>query len=85
MPEIARFFGIVIYMTWRDHPPPHFHAVYGDHEALVGFDGKVLVGSLPGRALSMVREWLALHRDELEADWTLAVARKPLNPIEPLE
>ena len=49
------------------------------------FDGKVYAGSLPGRALSMVREWLALHRDELESDWALALQRKPLNPIEPLE
>lgn len=65
--------------------PAHFHAVYGEHEALMTFDGKVYAGSLPGRALSMVREWLALHRDELEADWTLAFARKPLKPIEPLE
>ena len=85
MPEISRFFGIVIYMNWRDHPPAHFHAVYGEHEALMTFDGKVYAGSLPGRALSMVREWLALHRDELEADWTLAVARMPLKQIEPLE
>lgn len=42
-------------------------------------------GSLPGPALSLVREWLALHRDELAKDWELALARKPLNPIDPLE
>ncbi len=85
MPEISRFFGIIIYMNWRDHPPPHFHAVYGEHEALMTFDGRVYAGALPSRALSMVREWLALHRDELEADWALAVTNRPLNPIEPLE
>ena len=62
MPEISRFFGIVIYMNWREHPPMHFHAVYGEHEALMTLDGKVYAGSLPGRALSMVREWMALHR-----------------------
>ena len=63
----------------------HFHAVYGEHEALMTLDGKLYAGSLPDRALSMVREWLALHRKELEADSELAMLRKPLNPIDPLE
>ncbi|UCV16785.1 DUF4160 domain-containing protein [Quatrionicoccus australiensis] len=85
MPELSRFFGIVIYMNWRDHPPAHFHAVYGEHEALITLDGKVYSGALPARALSLVREWLALHRDELAQDWELAMARKPLNLIDPLE
>ena len=44
MPEISRFFGIVIYMNWREHPPMHFHAVYGEHEALMTLDGKVYAG-----------------------------------------
>uniref|UniRef100_E6QV52 Transcriptional regulator n=1 Tax=mine drainage metagenome TaxID=410659 RepID=E6QV52_9ZZZZ len=85
MPEIARFFGIVIYMNWREHPPVHFHAVYGEHEALITLDGKVYSGSFLGRALFLVREWLAIHRDDVAADWELAMAKKPLNPIEPLE
>ena len=63
----------------------HFHAVYGEHEALMTMDGKVYAGSLPGRALSMVREWMALHRNEIEADWNLAQQKKPLNLIDPLE
>lgn len=65
MPEISRFFGIIIYMNWREHPPMHFHAVYGEYEALITLDGKVYAGKLPGRALSL--------------------AKKPLNPIAPLE
>ena len=85
MPEISRFFGIVIYMNWRDHPPVHFHAIYGEHEASITLDGKVYSGALPVRALSLVREWLALHRDEIAADWELAMERRPLNPIQPLE
>ena len=85
MPELSRFFGIVIYMYWRDHPPIHFHAVYGEHEALITLDGKVYSGGLPVRALSLVREWLAVHRDDIAADWELAMARKPLKPIDPLE
>ncbi len=85
MPEISRFFGIVIYMNWREHPPTHFHAVYAEHEALITMDGIVYAGSLPRRALSMVREWLALHRAELESDWELAQQKRPLKPIDPLE
>lgn len=85
MPELARFFGIIVYMNWRDHNPPHIHAVYGEHEALVSLNGKVIGGSLPKRALSLVYEWLAMHREELLEDWELAQQRKPLNSIEPLE
>ena len=85
MPEISRFFGIVIYMNFREHPPVHFHAVYGEFEALITLDGKVYSGNLPTRVLSLVREWLALHRDELALDWKLAQERKPINPIAPLE
>ena len=85
MPEISRFFGIVIYMNWREHPPIHFHAVYGEHEALITLDGQLYAGSLPSRALSMVREWLAMHRAELAENWALAQARRPLNLIDPLE
>jgi len=75
MPEISRFFGIIIYMNWREHRPMHFHAVYGEHEAVLTVDGKVYAGALSGRALSMVREWLALHRDEFELDWQLALQK----------
>ena len=85
MPELARFFGIVVYMNWRDHNPPHIHALYGEHEALVSLDGAVLAGKLPRRALSMVLEWLAMHRTELVDNWTRAQQRKPPQPIEPLD
>jgi hypothetical protein len=85
VPELSRFFGIIIYMNWREHPPIHFHAVYGEHEALMTLDGKVYSGSLPTRALSMVREWLALHREEIHEDWVLAIDKKPLKTIPPLE
>lgn len=85
MPELARFFGIVIYVNWRDHNPPHVHALYGDQEALVSLDGAVLAGGLPRRALSMVHEWLAIHRTELVANWQRAQQRQALQPVEPLE
>jgi hypothetical protein len=85
MPELARFFGIVVYMNWRDHNPPHVHALYGDDEALVSLDGAVIAGALPRRALSMVHEWLAIHHPELVENWRRAQQRQPLQPIEPLE
>lgn len=85
MPEISRFFGIIITMYWRDHNPPHFHASYGNDEALITMNGEVYSGSLPRRALSLVREWLAIHRQELLDNWENAQKREPMRSIEPLE
>lgn len=70
MPEISRFFGIIIRMYFDDHDPPHFHAIYGNEEALVGIEPiEVLRGGLPRRAASMVVEWAALHQRELMENW----------------
>jgi hypothetical protein len=85
VPEICRFYGIVIKMFYADHPPPHFHAEYGEHEALITIaDAKVFAGSLPTRALSMVKEWAELHRAELKQEWESARLAQPLNRIDPL-
>ena len=57
-------------MYFRDHPPPHFHARYAGEEAVISIaTGEVIAGSLPGRALRLVREWTEMHRDELDANW----------------
>jgi hypothetical protein len=85
MPEISRFFGIVIKMFYWDHAPPHFHAVYGEHEILVYLDSGAVEGQFPTRALSLVLEWYRLHSAELHEDWRLASERKPLKAIQPLE
>ena len=86
MPEISRFFGIVIRMFYDDHEPPHFHAVYGGKQVIVGIpDLTVLRGNLPPRALGLVMEWAAQHRDELMDDWNRAREQAPLRPIAPLE
>lgn len=86
MPEISRFFGIIITMHYNDHAPPHFHARYGGHKALIGIrDGALIEGSLPPRVMGFVSEWAALHRAELQTDWELAQSHNPLNPIAPLE
>ena len=85
MPEICRFYGIIIRMFWEVHPPPHFHAVYGNYEALVNIlTTEIIAGSLPLGARSLVTQWVELHRDELMADWQLAGELQPLNKIEPL-
>ena len=86
MPEVSRFFGIVIRMYFSDHQPPHFHAVYGEHEALIQIETlAVYRGDLPGRAMSLVREWAGLHRPELQRDWELARQGQAVEPILPLE
>jgi hypothetical protein len=66
MPAVSRFLGIIIYFYYRDHNPPHFHAVYGDYEAeIVINDLSVDVGYLPPRVLGLVIEWAGLHRMNL--------------------
>jgi hypothetical protein len=85
MPEISRFFGIVIKMYYREHAPPHFHAEYGEYECEISLkDLSVLVGKFPPRALGMVMEWAAMHQSELLAVWDEAREFKALSKIEPL-
>jgi hypothetical protein len=85
VPRISAFYGIVIAMYYRDHAPPHFHAIYGEHEAtIVIAELDVLGGFLPTRALRLVREWAALHGEELQANWKKARDRMPLDSIDPL-
>jgi hypothetical protein len=86
MPRVSLFYGIAIWMYYRDHAPPHFHAEYADQEALIAIDsGSVIEGRLPRRALRMVRQWATLHHDELLENWNLARAQLPLHDIDPLE
>ena len=86
MPEISRFFGIIVRMFYNDHEPPHFHVGYGEFEALIEVNTlAVYRGELPRRALALVLEWAALHRDELRQDWQLAKAGQLPRPISPLE
>ena len=86
MPEISRFFGIVIKMFFDDHNPPHFHAEYAGSVALVGIRTlAVFSGRLPPRAMGLVIEWATLHQQELLADWERAQAQQDLRPIAPLE
>ncbi len=83
-PRLSAFYGIVIWMYRPDHPPPHFHAQYGEHVAQIELGAlRVLNGSLPPRALRLIREWARLHDDELD-NWERAQALETLVPIKPL-
>ncbi|MFN9637512.1 MAG: DUF4160 domain-containing protein, partial [Synechococcaceae cyanobacterium] len=85
MPVISRFLGIAIAILYRDHEPPHFHAIYGDYEITVTIADGVVTGQFPRRALSHVLEWYQQHREELTLDWERARRYEPLSPIAPLE
>ena len=85
MPEISRFFGIVIQMYVDDHLPPHFHARHAGQEIAVAIETlAILRGRLSPRAHGLVIEWAAQHAGELLDDWELARSGQPLSRIEPL-
>lgn len=85
MPEISRFYGIVIKMYFDDHHPPHFHAEYGASGIVVNIETlAIIAGNLPPRAMGMVTEWASLRQQELQAVWEQAKNLEQLGKIEPL-
>jgi len=85
MPEICRFYGIIIAMFFDDHNPPHFHARYGDYRVAVEINSlRVLEGRIPPRALGLVMEWASQHQSELLRNWELANNNQPPEKIAPL-
>lgn len=85
MPEISRFLGILIAVYYRDHAPPHFHAIYGEFEVTVNIATGSVFGYLPTRALAHVQEWRLMYQAELLQAWSLAQAQLPLSKIPGLE
>jgi len=86
MPEISRFYGIIIAMFFNDHNPPHFHARYGGEKVAIEIESfRILEGYLSPRALGLVIEWAAQHRNELLQDWELAKNNQAPKKIEPLK
>ena len=89
MPLISSFYGVLIYLYWldtRQHHLPHIHAIYAGDEAVFGIEsGDVIDGQLPRRQTRFVQAWIELRRDELLADWSLAVKGQPVFPIDPLK
>ena len=87
MPELSRFFGIVIKLIFHDdeqHHKPHVHVRYGEYKASVAVDGELLAGGLPKKQLRLVQAWLIIHEDEVYEAWNNAVAGKAFNSIDPL-
>jgi hypothetical protein len=85
MPELSRFYGVVIRMYVDDHYPPHFHAYYNENEILVDINNfSIIAGNFPPKAVGLVMEWATLHKDELLQNWELASSRKHTFKIEPL-
>ncbi len=86
MPEISRFFGVVISIYWKEHGVPHFHAKYGGARASFSIeDVRLLEGKLPPRVVAFIVEWGIMHQAELLEDWNLAIDKKALRPIKPLD
>ena len=86
MPELSRFYGIVIRMFYGDHPPPHFHAVYQEEQVRVDIHTpEIIAGRMTPRALALILEWAALHRAELRRAWELTSTNREAFKTAPLE
>ena len=86
MSTICMFRGIKIYINWRDHMPPHFHATYGGKEIIVSINElEVIDGEIPNKQLKMLLGWAAFHQEELIENWKLASEKQELYAIEPLK
>ncbi|MDP2036530.1 MAG: DUF4160 domain-containing protein [Ignavibacteria bacterium] len=85
MPEISRFYGIIISMYYDDHNPPHFHVRYSEYSAVIGIhDFALLEGSIPPKAFGLVTEWAAVNKNGLLENWELAKNNELLKKITPL-
>ena len=89
MPVISMFYGLIVSMFFVDrkrHKLPHVHVRYQDEEAVFSIpQGRLLDGSLPKAKVRLVQAWIEIHREELIADWSLAVEGQPVFKIDPLK
>ncbi|BED92752.1 MAG: DUF4160 domain-containing protein [Candidatus Paraimprobicoccus trichonymphae] len=86
MSVLSMFYGIIISIfTKNEHNPPHIHAEYGEYEMSVTFEGEILAGNLPRKQRRLVKAWIEIHKEELEADWKLAMKKLPIFKIKPLD
>ena len=85
MPEISRFLGIIIFMNFNEHNPPHFHAKYGNYQVTIDINSGIIEGKFPKRALSLVLEWYELHKNELMYNWETIQLTGEFKKIDPLE
>ena len=87
MPELSRFFNIIIRMQFSDvgqHNKPHVHIQYAEYNAVVGIDGELLSGGIPEKQLRLIQAWMSIHEEELYKAWNDAVRNIPFSKIEPL-
>ena len=85
MPQISRFYGIIILMNFMDHLPPHFHAWYNEYKITVNIEDGEVNGTMPARALRLILEWWELNKETLSETWNDACSGVPLRTIEPLK
>lgn len=86
MPEISRFYGIIVSMFYDEHNPPHFHARYGEYKIAIDINSlRILEGKFPPRALGLIMEWASLYKNELLKDWEITAQNLPPEKIEPLK
>jgi len=85
LPIISLFYGIKITMYFDEHRPPHFHAEYNGHQALIDIcEARVVKGEMPSRQLKLILAWCVIHQDELMQNWELSKDGLPINKINPL-
>ena len=84
MPEISRFYGIIIKMFYNVHNPPHIHVEYQDFKAIITINEGIIEGKMPKTALKLIFEWMELHKDELLKNWEKIESKKPIDIIAPL-
>lgn len=86
MPTLSMFYGIIIRMfNNNEHNPPHFHAQYQNFNAVFDMDGELIKGEMPKKQIKLISAWAEIHRDELLANWELAITDQPLYKIDPLK
>ena len=87
MPALSMFFGIIVRMQNEKggkHHKPHIHAIYGDNEVVIALDGEVLEGEFPSKQQKMIEAWMAIHEDELKANWQMLSEGEGFFKIDPL-
>jgi hypothetical protein len=85
MPEISRFYGIIVYLLWRDHNPPHIHFTYGDYNCTYSILDGVIDGKAPAKVIAKVTEWAVMHEGELLELWEKAQRGEELHKVTPLK
>ena len=85
MPAISMFYGIIVRMYNNgEHLPPHFHTTYQGYNAVFNMEGELMDGEMPKKQIKLISAWAEIHKDELLANWELAIAEQPLYKIDPL-